>query len=64
MKLHVTYDPKVNAAYIRFASDKVVESEEVSPHVVFDFDDQGHIVGIELLNAREQLTADVLSSAA
>jgi uncharacterized protein YuzE len=64
MKPEVKYDASVNAAYIRFATSKIVESEEIAPHVVFDFDSEGRIVGIELLNAREQLTADVLSDAA
>jgi uncharacterized protein YuzE len=64
MKLHVKYDADANAAYIRLAASKIVESEEVTPGVVFDFDASGHIVGIELLNARTQLTAEVLSEAA
>jgi uncharacterized protein YuzE len=42
----------------------VLESEEVTPGVVFDFDAEGHIVGIELLNARGQLAADMLTEAA
>ncbi len=64
MKPKVTYDADVNAAYIRLSSSDVFESEEVSPDVVFDFDTEGHIVGIELLNARDQLTADMLVDAA
>ncbi len=64
MKPKVTYDADVNAAYIRLSSTDVFESEEVSPDVVFDFDTEGHIVGIELLNARDQLTADMLVEAA
>ncbi len=64
MKPKVTYDADVNAAYFRLSSTDVFESEEVSPDVVFDFDTEGHIVGIELLNARDQLTADMLVEAA
>jgi len=60
----VKYRPDDNAAYIRFSSAKVMESAEVSPDVVFDFDAEGHIVGIELLDARSQLPADVLNEAA
>ena len=60
----VKYDAAANAAYIRFSDEKVLESEEVSPGVVFDFDAQGRIVAIELLDARAQLGPDVLNRAA
>jgi uncharacterized protein YuzE len=42
----------------------VLESAEVSPDVIFDYDDQGRIVGIELLDAKAQLPADALNEAA
>lgn len=64
MKPKITYDSSVNAAYIRLSSTEVFESEEVSPDIVFDFDTEGHIVGIELLNARIQLTTEMLAEAA
>ena len=60
----VKYRPADNAAYIRFSSAKVQESAEVAPAVVFDYDEDGHIVGIELLDARSQLPADTLTTAA
>jgi uncharacterized protein YuzE len=61
---NVKYDAASNAAYIRLSSAKVLESEEVSPGVVFDFDAEGHIVGIELLDAKAQLSAELLTPAA
>jgi uncharacterized protein YuzE len=64
MKPKVTYHAEANAAYIRLSQTDVLESEEVTPGVVFDFDAEGHIVGIELLNARGQLTKDMLAEAA
>ncbi|VVT06524.1 DUF2283 domain-containing protein [Rhizobium sp. EC-SD404] len=60
----VTYDADANAAYIRFSRAAVLESEEVSPGIVFDFDSEGRIVGIELLDAKSRLPRDVLSPAA
>ena len=35
------YDPEVDALYVRFAEAKIVESEEVRPGVVLDFDAEG-----------------------
>jgi uncharacterized protein YuzE len=64
MKPSIKYRPEDNAAYIRFSSAKVLESEEVSPDVIFDYDAEGRIVGIELLDARSQLPSDALTQAA
>lgn len=60
----VKYDAESNAAYIRFSDAKVESSEEVTAGVVLDYDTEGHIVGMELLNARAQLPIDVLTQAA
>lgn len=60
----IQYRPDDNAAYIRLSQGKVMESAEVSPNVVFDYDAEGHIVGIELLDARGQLPKDALTKAA
>jgi uncharacterized protein YuzE len=55
MKTH--YDPEADALYVRFATARVAESEEVSPGVVIDFDIEGRIVGVEVLDARRHLAA-------
>ncbi len=64
MKPTIKYRPTDNAAYIRLSSAKVLESAEVSPDVVFDYDADGRIVGIELLDAKSQLPSDALIEAA
>jgi uncharacterized protein YuzE len=51
------YDPASDALYVRFAEAAVVESEEVSDGVVLDFDSEGRIVAIELLDASKHVTA-------
>jgi uncharacterized protein YuzE len=50
------YDAEADALYVRFAEATVIESEEVRPGVVFDYDDQGRIVAVEILDASEHLT--------
>ena len=64
MNPRILYRPEDNAAYIRLSEAKVLESEEVAPNVVFDYDSEGHIVGIELLDANAQLPRDARSEAA
>jgi uncharacterized protein YuzE len=43
---------------------KILQSTEVAPDVVFDYEGDGRIVGIELLDARAQLAPELLSGAA
>jgi uncharacterized protein YuzE len=51
------YDPEADALYVRFSDAHIVESEEVSDGVVLDFDGEGRIVAIEVLEARKHLAA-------
>ena len=53
-----------NAAYIRLSQGKILESAEVAPGIVFDYDAEGRIVGIELLDARAPLSPKLLIEAA
>jgi uncharacterized protein YuzE len=59
--MKLTYDKKVDALFVRFSDEKIVDSEEVRPGFVLDYDADGHIVGIEILDAREHLTAKALA---
>jgi YD repeat-containing protein len=60
----IKYRAEDNAAYIRLSGGRVIESAEVAPDVVFDYDAEGRIVGIELLDAKAQLSAELLTEAA
>ncbi len=53
MKLQ--YDPQTDAAYLTLQEAEVVESEEVRPGIVLDFDAQNRVVGIEILALRRHL---------
>jgi uncharacterized protein YuzE len=48
MKLHV--DKAADALYLRLDDSTIVESEEVSPGVVLDYNEANQVVGIELLH--------------
>ena len=52
MKLHV--DKEADALYLRLDDSKIVESEEVSPGVMLDFNEDKQVVGIELLNLSQR----------
>ncbi len=51
------YDPEADALYLRFADASIVESEEVADGVVLDFDAEGRIVAIEVLDATKHVAA-------
>lgn len=57
MALSARYDAEADALYVRFAEADVIESEEVRPGIVFDFDSEGRIVAIEVLDASQHLPA-------
>jgi uncharacterized protein YuzE len=44
-------DAESDMLYIRLAGGVSVESEEVAPGVVLDFDEQNHLVGVEIEDA-------------
>ena len=48
MKLHV--DREADALYLRLDDSVIVESEEVSPGVVLDYNESSEVVGIEMLH--------------
>lgn len=51
MRIHV--DEQADAFYLQLNESTVVESEEVRPAVVLDFDEDGKVVGIEILGMKE-----------
>lgn len=50
--MRTSYDPEADAFYARFAPDGVAieGTDEVAPGVMVDFDADGDVVGIEVLN--------------
>jgi uncharacterized protein YuzE len=60
MRLKV--DKESDTLYLRLDESKVVESEEVRPGVILDFDSQGRVVGVEFLEISSRATQEELSS--
>ena len=60
MRLKV--DKKSDTLYLRLDESKVVESEEVRPGVILDFDNEGRVVGVEFLGISSRATWEELSS--
>jgi uncharacterized protein YuzE len=53
--MKVTYDPEVDVLTIIFSHAAVEESDETKPGVIIDFDREGNIVGMEILDASKHI---------
>ena len=60
MKLHV--DREADALYLRLDESAIIESEEVSPGVVLDYNDANEVVGVELLRLSKRSSTLNLSA--
>ncbi|HXU38411.1 MAG TPA: DUF2283 domain-containing protein [Blastocatellia bacterium] len=47
MKLKV--DSEADALYLRLDDSRIIDSEEVAPGVVLDYNEQSQVVGVEIL---------------
>ncbi len=50
--MKIKYDDKVDAAYLKLADSQVIDSEEISPGIIYDFDENNQVVGIEILKVK------------
>ncbi|HEY9701012.1 MAG TPA: DUF2283 domain-containing protein [Allocoleopsis sp.] len=53
--MKVKYDPEVDVLRIVFNDLTIEESDEEKPGVIFDYDQDGNIVGLEILNASQRV---------
>ena len=52
--MRVRVDHGADAVYLNLTDRPIKESEEVADGIVVDYDDQGRIVGIEILDAAKR----------
>ncbi|GIW52260.1 MAG: hypothetical protein KatS3mg081_1615 [Gemmatimonadales bacterium] len=60
MRLKV--DHKNDALYFRLDESAVVESEEIKPGVILDYDANANVVGIEILGLSKRVPVEALKS--
>ncbi len=61
--MRITYDPEADALYICFQKQPAVaETHQVNDDIAVDLDEQGQIVGLELLFASKQVPRSELFS--
>jgi uncharacterized protein YuzE len=53
--MKIIYDPTVDVLRILFQETPIAESDEDESGIIFDFDDQGNVVGLEVLDASSRI---------
>ncbi|MBI4830632.1 MAG: DUF2283 domain-containing protein [Candidatus Lindowbacteria bacterium] len=60
MRLKV--DKENDALYFRLDETSIVESEEVQPGIILDFNADGNVVGVEILNLSARMSAEQMKT--
>ncbi|MDF5723329.1 MAG: DUF2283 domain-containing protein [Rhizonema sp. PD37] len=58
MKVHI--DELADALYLRLYESNIIESEEVYPGIILDFNEDNQVVGIEVLNLKSKMPSTSL----
>jgi uncharacterized protein YuzE len=53
--MKVTYDPEVDVLRILLRETPIEESDEEKPGLILDYDKDGNLVGLELLDASRRI---------
>nr|VFJ56972.1 MAG: Uncharacterized protein YuzE [Candidatus Kentron sp. FW]VFJ60434.1 MAG: Uncharacterized protein YuzE [Candidatus Kentron sp. FW]VFJ77883.1 MAG: Uncharacterized protein YuzE [Candidatus Kentron sp. FW] len=60
MKIKVDKDS--DTLYFRLDENRIIESEEVRPGIILDFDENDRVVGVEFLDISARATKETLST--
>ena len=60
--MRIKVDRDSDALYFRLDESRIVESEEIRPGVILDYDKDGRVVGVEFLGVSMRATKEELSS--
>lgn len=53
--MRITVDEENDALYFRLDESPIVESEEVQPGIIFDYNEKGQAIGIEILGITKRI---------
>lgn len=58
--MRMKVDLKNDALYLRSDESAIVESEEVKPGVILDYDANDNVIGVEMLGLSKRVPAEML----
>jgi uncharacterized protein YuzE len=56
LAMKVIYDPETDTLSVHLSDATVADSDESRPGMILDFDAEGHIVALEILDASRHMT--------
>ena len=60
--MKIEYSKEADAIYVYFKEELVASSKEIEDGVVIDFDKEGHLIGIEVLDVSQRFSlADIVN---
>ncbi len=59
--MKIEYSKDIDALYVYFREKTVARSKEIEEGVTIDLGDDGHIIGVEILDATQRLGRDGLT---
>ena len=60
--MRIKVDKDTDTLYFRLDENRIVESEEIKPGVILDYDAKDNVVGVEFLGVSFRASKDELSS--
>jgi uncharacterized protein YuzE len=54
--MRIEYSKDIDALYIRLREAKIADSLDIEEGVTMDLDENGHVVGLEILDATEKMS--------
>ena len=60
--MRITYDPEADALYVELRSVRAGDNIDLEDGVSADLDADGHVLGFEILGARQRLGGDPLDN--
>ena len=58
--MRLKIDHKNDALYFQLDESAIVESEEIKPGIILDYNDQGNVIGIEMLDLSKRVSSETL----
>jgi len=55
-RMKIEYSKEADAIYVYFKEEFVASSKEIEDGVVIDFDQKGHLIGIEVLDVSQRFS--------
>jgi uncharacterized protein YuzE len=60
--MRIILDKENDALYFRLDESKIIDSEEIKPGVIVDYDENDRVVGVEFLNISSRASKEQLNS--